>query len=103
MSNLYFPVVAKKQFGISIVEYVNQFFKDKAEYRKYWRQLLDKEAKNFDAISVATLDHNYAKVTLAAMQLGKHAYVQKPPYSRHLRGPRPNRSRQMLQSSDVYG
>ena len=103
MSNLDFPVVAKKQFGISTVEYVNQFFKDKAEDHKYWRQLLDKEAKNFDAISVAIPDHNHAKVALAGMQLGKHAYVQKPPYSRHLRGPRPNRSRQTLQSSDIYG
>ena len=50
----------------------------KAKYYKDWRQMLDKEAKNFDAISVATPDHNHANVTLAAMQLGKHAYVQKP-------------------------
>ena len=57
MSNLDFPVVTKKQFGISTVEYVNQFFKDKVEDYKYWRQLLDKEAKNFDAISMAALDH----------------------------------------------
>ena len=57
MSNLDFPVVAKKQFGISTVKYVNQFFKDKVEDHKYWRQLIDKEAKNFDAISVAALDY----------------------------------------------
>ena len=49
-----------------------------AKYVKDWRQLLDKEAKNFDAVSVATPDHNHAAVTLAAMQLGKHVYVQKP-------------------------
>jgi predicted dehydrogenase len=49
-----------------------------AKYYKDWRQLLDKEAKNFDAVSVATPDHNHAVVTLAAMQLGKHVYVQKP-------------------------
>ncbi|GAB3235567.1 Gfo/Idh/MocA family oxidoreductase [Hymenobacter seoulensis] len=49
-----------------------------AKYYKDWRQLLDKEGKNFDAVSVATPDHNHAAVTLAAMQLGKHVYVQKP-------------------------
>ena len=38
---------------------------------------MDKEAKNFDAISVAAPDYNYAKITLAVIQLGKHAYVQK--------------------------
>lgn len=50
----------------------------KAKYYKDWRELLDKEAKNFDAISVSTPDHNHAAPTLAAMQLGKHVYVQKP-------------------------
>ena len=49
-----------------------------AKYYKDWRQLLDKEGKNFDAMSVSTPDHNHAVVTLAAMQLGKHVYVQKP-------------------------
>jgi predicted dehydrogenase len=50
----------------------------KARYIKDWRELLDKEAKNFDAVSVATPDHNHAVITLAAMQQGKHVYVQKP-------------------------
>ncbi len=50
----------------------------KAKYYKDWRELLDKESENFDAISIATPDHNHAITTLAAMQLGKHVYVQKP-------------------------
>ncbi len=50
----------------------------KAKYYKDWRQMLDKESKNFDAVSVSTPDHNHAVTTLAAMQLGKHVYVQKP-------------------------
>lgn len=50
----------------------------KAKYYKDWRELMDKESKNFDAVSVSTPDHNHAVVTLAAMQLGKHVYVQKP-------------------------
>ncbi|HVG17322.1 MAG TPA: Gfo/Idh/MocA family oxidoreductase [Chitinophagaceae bacterium] len=50
----------------------------KAKYYKDWRQLFEKEAKNFDAVSVSTPDHNHAPIALAAMQLGKHVYVQKP-------------------------
>ena len=50
----------------------------KAKYYKDWREMFDKEHKNFDAVSVATPDHNHAIQTLAAMQLGKHVYVQKP-------------------------
>jgi hypothetical protein len=36
---------------------------------KDWREMFDKEHKNFDAVSVAT--HNHAIQTLALMQ-GKH-------------------------------
>lgn len=50
----------------------------KAKYYKDWRVLLEKESKNFDAVSVSTPDHNHAAPTLAAMQMGKHVYVQKP-------------------------
>ena len=50
----------------------------KAKYYKDWRELMDKESKNFDAVSVSTPDHNHAVIALAAMQLGKHVYVQKP-------------------------
>ena len=50
----------------------------KAKYYKDWREMFDKESKNFDAVSVSTPDHNHAVVALGAMQLGKHVYVQKP-------------------------
>jgi len=50
----------------------------KAKFYTDWREMFDKEAKNFDAVSVSTPDHNHAIQTLAAMQLGKHVYVQKP-------------------------
>jgi L-ribulose-5-phosphate 3-epimerase len=39
MTNLDFPVVAKKDYGILAVEYVNQFFKDKANDKKYLTEL----------------------------------------------------------------
>ncbi|MES2830204.1 MAG: Gfo/Idh/MocA family oxidoreductase [Bacteroidota bacterium] len=50
----------------------------KAKYYKDWREMYDKEHKNFDAVSVSTPDHNHAIISYHAMQLGKHVYVQKP-------------------------
>jgi predicted dehydrogenase len=50
----------------------------KAKFYKDYREMLDKEHKNFDAVSVSTPDHNHAIQALAAMQLNKHVYVQKP-------------------------
>jgi predicted dehydrogenase len=50
----------------------------KAKYYKDYRVMLDKENKNFDAVTVSTPDHQHAVQALAAMQLGKHVYVQKP-------------------------
>ncbi|PRY52654.1 putative dehydrogenase [Arcticibacter pallidicorallinus] len=55
---------------------VNAF--PKAKYYEDWRELLDKESKRIDAVSISTPDHNHAITTLAAMQLGKHVFVQKP-------------------------
>lgn len=40
ITNLDFPAIAKKEFGISTVEYVNQFFKDKANDTTYLNELL---------------------------------------------------------------
>ncbi len=50
----------------------------KAKYYKDFREMLAKEHKNIDAVSVSTPDHTHAVATLAAIQLGKHVYVQKP-------------------------
>jgi sugar phosphate isomerase/epimerase len=40
ITNLDFPEITKKQFGINAVEYVNQFFKDKANDTAYLNELL---------------------------------------------------------------
>jgi predicted dehydrogenase len=50
----------------------------KAKFYKDWREMMDKESKNFDAVSVSTPDHNHAIITLAAIQRKKHVFVQKP-------------------------
>ncbi|MDJ1504518.1 Gfo/Idh/MocA family oxidoreductase [Xanthocytophaga agilis] len=50
----------------------------KAPYYKDFRQMLVKEKKNIDAVIVSTPDHMHYPVAMAAMQLGKHVYVEKP-------------------------
>jgi predicted dehydrogenase len=47
-----------------------------ARYRDF-REMLDKQ-KDIDAVMIATADHTHACIASAAMQLGKHVYVQKP-------------------------
>ena len=49
----------------------------KAVRYKDFRVMLEKQ-KDIDAVIVATPDHTHAVVAMAAMQLGKHVYVQKP-------------------------
>jgi predicted dehydrogenase len=49
-----------------------------AKVYKDYREMLDKEHKKIDAVSVSTPDHMHAPQALAAMQLKKHVYVQKP-------------------------
>jgi predicted dehydrogenase len=49
-----------------------------APYYKDYRELLDKEGKRIDAVIVTTPDHMHAPIALAAMQLGKHVYCEKP-------------------------
>ena len=50
----------------------------KAPYYKDFREMLEKEKNNIDACYIATPDNTHAVATLAAMQLGKHVYTQKP-------------------------
>jgi hypothetical protein len=50
----------------------------KAKYYFDWRQMLEKEEKNIDAVTVSTPDHLHAVVASAAIKLGKHVYCQKP-------------------------
>ncbi|MDE0840472.1 MAG: Gfo/Idh/MocA family oxidoreductase, partial [Kiritimatiellae bacterium] len=50
----------------------------KAKIYTDWRELLDRESKNFDTANVSTPDHMHAPIAMSAMQLGKHVYVQKP-------------------------
>lgn len=46
LDNLDFAATAKNEFGIDIIEYVNQFFKDKAEDIAYLKDLLQRSKDN---------------------------------------------------------
>jgi predicted dehydrogenase len=52
-------------------------FPDAKRYRDF-RQMLDRQGKEIDAVVIGTPDHTHAVSTLACMQLGKHVYVEKP-------------------------
>jgi predicted dehydrogenase len=49
----------------------------KAKRYTDYREMLDKQ-KDIDAVFIATPDHMHAHIALAAMDLGKHVFVQKP-------------------------
>src|SRR5262245_21302758 len=43
-----------------------------------WREMLDKEGKRLNGVTVSTPDHMHAPVTMTAMQMGLATYTQKP-------------------------
>jgi predicted dehydrogenase len=57
-------------------EPIPKLFPNAARYKDF-RVMLEKQ-KDIDAVIVATPDHTHAVIAMAAMQLGKHVYVQKP-------------------------
>ena len=72
-----FELVAVADVDLSRVEPVKKLFPNVRVYQD-WRELLRKEADNLDSVNVSTPDHMHAPIAMAAMQLGKHVYVQKP-------------------------
>ena len=50
----------------------------KARRYKDFRVMIEKEAKNIDAVTVGTPDHIHAVASMAAIRAGKHVYCQKP-------------------------
>lgn len=50
----------------------------KAKQYKDYRQMLEAEEKNIDAVIVATPDHHHACASMLAMKMGKHVYCEKP-------------------------
>ena len=50
----------------------------RARVYKDFRQMFDKEEKNFDALIVATPDHWHSHLVLAGLAMNKHIYCAKP-------------------------
>ena len=55
-------------------------FKDHPNAKRYkdFRKMFDEMAGEFDAVLVSTPDHTHFAAAIAAMELGKHIYVEKP-------------------------
>jgi predicted dehydrogenase len=70
----------EKRPKINGAETMSRFLDQKVDkvprYRDY-REMLEKQ-KDIDGVIVATPDHMHATIALAAMDAGKHVYVQKP-------------------------
>jgi len=45
---------------------------------KDYREMLEKEANNIDAVTVSTPDHVHGAAAMMALKMGKHVYCQKP-------------------------
>ena len=52
-------------------------FPDASTYTDY-REMLDAEAKNLDAVVVSTADHHHAPATIRAIRAGLNVYCEKP-------------------------
>ncbi len=50
----------------------------KAKRYKDFRKMFDEMGKEIDAVIISTPDHTHFPAAMAAMQLGKHVYVEKP-------------------------
>jgi len=61
-------------------EFAAPVFKTYPNARSYrdFRQMFDKEQKNFDALIVATPDHWHSHLVLAGLAMNKHIYCAKP-------------------------
>src|SRR5690242_12655156 len=54
-----------------------QRFSSAKKYNDY-RKMLDEMKDSIDALTISVPDHMHAPIAMAAIQLGKHVYVQKP-------------------------
>ncbi|HOO85672.1 MAG TPA: Gfo/Idh/MocA family oxidoreductase [Prolixibacteraceae bacterium] len=60
--------------------YAKHVFDENPDAKRYsdFRKMYDEMGNSIDAVIVATADHTHAIVAAQAMEMGKHAFVQKP-------------------------
>ncbi|MCU0918050.1 MAG: Gfo/Idh/MocA family oxidoreductase [Planctomycetes bacterium] len=61
-------------------QYARPVFEEYPQARRYrdYREMLEKEDQNIDAVLVATPDHTHAAITMEALRRGKHVLCVKP-------------------------
>jgi predicted dehydrogenase len=61
-------------------DYGGKTFKKFPKVKTYldYRDMLDKEGQNIDAVIIATPDHTHAVIGMECIRRGKHVYLQKP-------------------------
>ena len=69
------PVKGKKRLEL-MTRLKTEHWPKAKRYQDY-REMLEKQ-KDIDAVVIATADHMHAPIALAAMDVNKHVYVQKP-------------------------
>jgi predicted dehydrogenase len=68
---------ARAKERLAAIERLKDVHLPKAKRYTDYREMLEKQ-KDIEGVLVATPDHMHASIALAAMELGKHVYVQKP-------------------------
>src|SRR5690606_13350341 len=76
-SNPFVKLVAVAEVDETRLANVRETFPAVKVYAE-WRKLLDREQHGLDSIDISNAGNMDAPITLAAMQLGKHVYCQKP-------------------------
>ncbi len=61
-------------------KYSKNTFDRYANAKRYWdyREMLDKQGSDIDAVMVATSDHTHAMIVADSIAMGKHIYCEKP-------------------------
>ncbi len=76
------PIKLANVYAVCDVDsvYAARVFKGYPKAKVYtdWRELLDKEKSNIDAVLIATPDHLHAMIAAAFIREKKHVYVEKP-------------------------
>ena len=58
----------------------SETFKEHPDVPRFsdYRQMLDKISNQIDAVTISTPDHMHYPIAVAALQLGKHVFIEKP-------------------------